>query len=66
MKINKISNRQKPWRETKNWKFPYEAKNITELLKNKKYIDDRKELFHKHGNGWLMQGSGLNKKRRVK
>ena len=39
---------QKPWRTTKDWKFPYSEP----IEKNKKWIADRKKLFTENGHGW--------------
>ena len=36
-----------PWRKQSK-RFPY-GENV---LKDKKYLKDRRELFLKHGNGW--------------
>jgi len=42
----KSLNIQKPWRVTKNWKYPYSG------LNDPNYIKDRNELFRENGNGW--------------
>lgn len=45
-------NRQKPWRETKHWTFPYKGKTVKQMLENPEYVKDRNKLFRENGNGW--------------
>jgi hypothetical protein len=52
-----MANEQKPWRNTKDWKYPYES------VTDPNYLEDRAEFFKGH-NGWWWKLDDSKKKKR--
>ncbi len=46
-----INNQQIPWRQAKNILFPYKDP----VWKDKKWVTDRRNLFKKNGNDWMVK-----------
>ena len=44
-------NQQIPWRQARKIPFPYKA----DVLKDKQWINDRKELFDNNGKDWMIK-----------
>ena len=40
------------WKRGLNWKFPYRDHGLYGTLSDPKYVEDKRNIEKKHGNGW--------------